>query len=79
MKIKGLRRHLFHATLILTLSLSISSSAQIDSSTQNEPITYVNARADKIGWVYKQENGKYYRRLYNFTTQKYIGDWELVK
>lgn len=35
-------------------------------------------RADVIQWVYKEINGKMYRRLYNYTKQEYIGDWILI-
>lgn len=34
--------------------------------------------ADDITWIYKKENGKLYRRLFNNTTRTWIGDWELV-
>ncbi len=35
-------------------------------------------RADVIGWVYKEINGKLYKRLYNYTKQEYVGEWILV-
>lgn len=38
----------------------------------------VEPNADSIGWRFKTENGKVYRRLYNYTTQEWIGDWEYV-
>ncbi len=36
----------------------------------------VDPAADVIGYRYKEENGKLYRRLYNYTTDSWIGDWE---
>ncbi|MDR1687536.1 MAG: hypothetical protein LBS21_02860 [Clostridiales bacterium] len=36
------------------------------------------ASADIFEWVFKIENGKYYKRLYNSTTGQWIGDWILV-
>lgn len=30
-----------------------------------------------VGYVYKTENGKLYRRLYDFANQKWLGNWEL--
>lgn len=39
----------------------------------------VITRSDIIKWVYKKENGKLYRRLYNYSQAKYMGDWEFVK
>ena len=35
------------------------------------------ARADVIKYVYKVENGKLYRRLYNYSKDTWLGDWEL--
>lgn len=33
--------------------------------------------ADIIGWRYKAVDGKMYRRLYNYSKQQWIGNWEL--
>ncbi len=35
--------------------------------------------SDDIRWIYKEENGRIYRRLYNYTTASWIGSWERVK
>lgn len=35
------------------------------------------ARADVRKYVYKVENGKLYRRLYNYSKDTWLGDWEL--
>ena len=35
------------------------------------------ARADVIKYVYKVENGILYRRLYNYSKDTWLGDWEL--
>ena len=32
-------------------------------------------RADEIRWRYSVINGKLHKRLYNFSTKKWIGDW----
>lgn len=34
--------------------------------------------ADIIGWKYSVINGQLHRRLYNFTKQVWMGQWELV-
>lgn len=31
-----------------------------------------------IEWVYKDENGKRYKRLYNATTNTWVGEWIYV-
>ncbi|WP_313130878.1 hypothetical protein [Anaerocolumna sp.] len=87
MKVKSKRIILSLAILIVTLSaFPIDVSAQT-SKQQLSPITinvqenselrdaYPNAHA--IGWRYKSENGKVYRRQYNYSRQKWIGEWEL--
>jgi hypothetical protein len=37
----------------------------------------VTPDSDITGWRYKSENSKVYRRQYNYTKQKWIGEWEL--
>ena len=49
-----------------------SQTANI-SSTGNT----VSPCADITEWHYTVINGKTYRRLYNLTKRKWIGDWEL--
>uniref|UniRef100_UPI004056E14D hypothetical protein n=1 Tax=Acetatifactor sp. TaxID=1872090 RepID=UPI004056E14D len=34
--------------------------------------------ADAIQWRYKEENGKLYKRLFNYTTGSWVGDWIYV-
>ena len=38
----------------------------------------ISPQSDDIIWRYKVENGKTYKRKYNLTTKKWIGDWILV-
>lgn len=38
----------------------------------------ISPKADIIEWRNKIVNGKLYKRQYNCTTQKWIGDWILV-
>ena len=33
--------------------------------------------ADITGWRYKAVDGKMYRRQYNYSKQKWLGEWEL--
>lgn len=39
----------------------------------------IEPRAPVIGWIHKEENGKIYRRLYNYSTGEWIGDWILCE
>lgn len=38
----------------------------------------VSPYAHDIRWRYKTENGKLYGRKFNYTTNKWVGQWELV-
>lgn len=35
----------------------------------------VQPLSDRIEWRLKKMNGQYYKRLYNYTTGTWIGDW----
>lgn len=68
---------------ILTLSVcsllpvaTVSASSQKVSMEQCE--NSVTPRSDIKKWVYKVENGKIYKRLYNASTASWIGDWIYV-
>ena len=39
----------------------------------------METKSDKIGYQYKKSNGKIYKRLYNFTKNKPLSEWELVE
>ena len=40
-------------------------------STTEGIVTY----ADRVGWVYKTENGVMYKRQFNYATSQWVGDW----
>lgn len=35
-------------------------------------------KSHDIQWVYKEINGKLYKRLFNYSTNSWVGDWILV-
>lgn len=43
----------------------------------SESIT-ISPRADIIEWVYRVDNGKMYRRQYNYSKNKWLGSWEYI-
>lgn len=68
---------------VLTLSVcSLMPAVTASASSQSVPVEqFVNSvtpRSDYIEWVYKVENGKIYKRLYNASTASWIGDWIYV-
>lgn len=79
--------------LLLSLCISTTAATVEAGAAQVEPVNppvalvvtesdhrggeVVVPYADITGWRYKSENGKVYRRLYNYSKQKWIGEWEL--
>lgn len=70
---------------VSTFMLPIDASAQSQedmqpisiSSSQDSLLDVAYPSANIIGWRYKSENGKMYRRQYNYSREKWIGEWEL--
>ena len=63
--------------LIAMLSISMNSFASMPSY----PLIMESSshmRADIIDWRYKTENGKLYRRQFNYSKNEWIGEWEFV-
>lgn len=87
MKVKSKGMILSVTALVLSLSAFPMEASAQTSEQQLSPITInvqenseqnvVYPRAQAIGWRYKSENGKVYRRQYNYSRQKWIGEWEL--
>lgn len=80
MNFKNITRKL--ALAIVTTSLALmafvcpttSLSAQAASPSE----TVVQPRQQRIEYRYKIEDGKLYKRLYNYSTGEWIGDWIYV-
>lgn len=86
MKRKSEKKMLSLAVLTVSiLMLPIDASAQSQdvaspvsiTSSQNSILDAYYPNANIIGWRYKSENGKMYRRQYNYSREKWIGEWEL--
>lgn len=75
--------------MIMTSSITTIFADEIINDP-DEPLEYsyemetseeepeINPRADIIGWRYKIINNYLYRRKYNYTKHKWIGNWEPV-
>lgn len=52
------------------------------AAEQSAPVTQydssITPRSYNLRWIYKEENGKRYKRLYNASTNTWIGDWIYV-
>lgn len=74
-----IKRHLTFVMLsifcsILLFSPPLYTHAAMPIPTQSsQPTQY----KDLIEWRYKVENGLIYRRLFNYTKNCWVGEWEL--
>ena len=51
-----------------------ASSDQMENTAQE---TIIDSRKDDIRYVYEVRDGKLYKRLYNYSKDKWVGDWIL--
>lgn len=72
----------FCALVILSLNplplkaAESTASANTQVCVQNEIVTPVPT-AEIIDWRYKIEDGKMYKRLFNYSRNQWVGDWIL--
>lgn len=64
------------ACLGMTILLSPVTTLTAEAALPGGEV--VSPNADSISYRFKIEDGKLYRRLYNYTTAEWIGDWEYV-
>ena len=50
------------------------NAVQITENVQSDHL--ITPFSDIIGWRYKTVNGKVYRRQYNYSKEKWIGEWK---
>lgn len=82
MKSKFVAQKLFLAigTACLSLALFACPVASLTVNAYSDPATKstIQPRADNIQYRYKIEDGKMYKRLYNYSLGVWIGDWIYV-
>lgn len=76
-KTKHLKK-IFTLTAIACLSMAAFFSPVATLSAYASTPEVITPRKDDIKWRFKEENGKLYRRLFNYTTDSWIGEWEYV-
>ena len=68
--------------LLLTMICCIVTSTPVmatpDISLTAITDASINPTSEVFEWRYKIENGKLYKRLYNTTTESWVGDWIYV-
>lgn len=73
MKLFGM---LFGLALLLCPASAIpAQAANIPSPASAAERESIEPRQPVIEWVIKEIDGKIYRRLYNYSTGEWIGDW----
>lgn len=61
--------------LLLPVSAKPVQAASITPQTTATEGETIQPRAPIIRWILKEIDGKMYRRLYNYSTEEWIGDW----
>lgn len=55
-----------------------AAAAGVETMAARGAGTEIRPMVDDIGWEYKVVDKKLYKRLYNYTTNKPLTDWEYV-
>lgn len=83
---KSLKKNILLAVSVFSLSFMLASTCSMTSQAcelekvkQEEPTGNGMARSPIIEYRYKVIDGKLYRRLYNYSDEYWIGEWELVE
>lgn len=64
-----------YSTIFYDTPVSTQETATLSTTTISVENDTVICSGDIIVWKYKNINGKLYKRKYNQTTQKWIGNW----
>lgn len=78
-KQKNSKTAIFAIIFVLSFSHGITTYAKENRSNLPKEKKQITTWANDRVWKYKMINGKLYKRLYDKTTCKWIGEWELVK
>lgn len=74
-------KKIFLFPLILSMFFNIpynvdaASSSSQNLSIANNLVSQITPRKNNTEWRYKTINGVMYKRLYNLSTRKWVGDW----
>lgn len=78
---KSIKKVVFSVLFLLSLlstALPVSAFAKEDSHILFSDDFGASSKTEDIQWRFKIENGKLYKRLYNYSTHTWIGDRILV-
>lgn len=63
--------------LAISIQLPVHAESAVNDTIVRKTHTSIEVQAANIGYRYKSIDGKIYRCLYDYTNQKWIGEWEL--
>ena len=66
------------SVVCVALAVLFSPASTLPVQAAVSPNPAVMPMRDAISWKFKIENNKLYRRLYNHSTDNWIGDWIYV-
>ena len=78
MKIKKTIVYLFLILQLAVIFTPSTVSAQPVNSNETEIVSSVVPKVDDIRWQYKTVDHVLYRRLFNYSTNTPLSDWEIV-
>lgn len=73
----GLSAMALATMLACSYGVGVEACETVKTVETVETAEAITPRSAIIGWRYKGENGRIYRRQYNYTEQCWIGEWEL--
>lgn len=62
-------------SILLLLACMISTFSYHSAAFMTVSASEITPKSDDIRWRYKTVNGITYKRLFNYTTRTWIGDW----
>lgn len=63
-------------TSIFFMAFSLLTPLTIQAKTVPKNKEFcISVRSENIRWIYKEINGKLYKRLYNYTLNEWVGEW----
>ncbi|MDO4490142.1 MAG: hypothetical protein Q4B85_03610 [Lachnospiraceae bacterium] len=83
MKNSSIVKHSKREILLLIIFACIITASPVNAASSNSQnldstLITLESRSADIRWIYKNENGKTYKRLYNYSTQTWLSDWILI-
>lgn len=67
------------STICLAFSIFICPTSTLPVQAVNSSDSTIQPYKDDIQWRWKVENNKLYKRLFNYSTADWVGDWIYVR